>query len=116
MISHSKRFTNAFWVACLAAFLLVGCSKKSVPPAAAIDQVRQQVESDVGTIWVIDNSPGVSPEVGGKLFQPFFTTKRSGLGMGLSICQSILDSLGGRIERKNHDGSGAVFSVALPLA
>ena len=78
--------------------------------------IRTAVEPNTGTIWVIDNGPGVSPEVREKLFQPFFTTKRTGLGMGLSICQSILESLGGRIDLKNHDGKGAAFSVALPLA
>ena len=58
---------------------------------------------------MIDNGPGVSADVRDKLFQPFFTTKRTGLGMGLSICQSILESLGGRIDLKNHDGKGAAF-------
>jgi C4-dicarboxylate-specific signal transduction histidine kinase len=78
--------------------------------------IRTEVEATTGMIWVIDNGPGVSADLRDKLFQPFFTTKHTGLGMGLSICQSILDSLGGRIELKNHDGNGAAFSVALPLA
>jgi C4-dicarboxylate-specific signal transduction histidine kinase len=78
--------------------------------------IRTEVEANAGVIWVIDNGPGVSPELRDKLFQPFFTTKRTGLGMGLSICQSILESLGGRIDLKNHNGKGAAFSVALPLA
>jgi C4-dicarboxylate-specific signal transduction histidine kinase len=78
--------------------------------------IRTAVAPSVGTICVIDNGPGVSPELRDKLFQPFFTTKRTGLGMGLSICQSILESLGGRIELTNQNGRGAVFSVSLPLA
>ena len=68
------------------------------------------------TVWVDDDGPGVSDELRERLFQPFFTTKHSGLGMGLSICQSILDSLGGRIDVKNRDGRGASFSVTLPRA
>jgi len=67
-------------------------------------------------VWVDDDGPGVSDELRERLFQPFYTTKHSGLGMGLSICQSILDSLGGRIDVKNRDGRGASFSVTLPRA
>lgn len=78
--------------------------------------IRTAIELNAGTISVVDNGPGVSLEVRDKLFHPFFTTKRTGLGMGLSICQSILESLGGRIELENHDGKGAAFLVALPLA
>jgi C4-dicarboxylate-specific signal transduction histidine kinase len=78
--------------------------------------IRTEVEANAGVIWVIDDGPGVSPELREKLFQPFFTTKHTGLGMGLSICQSILESLGGRIDMKNHDGKGAAFFVTLPLA
>jgi signal transduction histidine kinase len=68
------------------------------------------------TVWVDDEGPGVSHESLDKLFQPFFTTKRMGLGMGLSICQSIVDSLGGHIDVKNRGGRGASFSVTLPAA
>ena len=78
--------------------------------------IRTEVGANAGVIWVIDNGPGVSPELRDKLFEPFFTTKHTGLGMGLSICQSILESLGGHIEMKNNNGKGAAFSVELPLA
>ena len=80
--------------------------------------LRTTVESSarVGAIWVEDSGPGVSAEARDKLFQPFFTTKRTGLGMGLSICQSILESLGGRIDLKDQHGKGAAFFVELPLA
>ena len=50
-----------------------------------------------GMILVEDNGPGIAERDKMKLFMPFFTTKSEGLGMGLSICRSILDSLGGRI-------------------
>ena len=69
----------------------------------------------VGTIWVEDNGLGVSADARDKLFRPFFSTKRTGLGMGLSICQFIVDSLGGRIDLKDGPGKGAVFFVELPL-
>jgi len=80
--------------------------------------IRTSVElgASVGTIWVEDTGPGVRAEMRAKLFQPFFTTKATGLGMGLSICQSIVESLGGRINLKDQPGKGAIFYVELPLA
>jgi C4-dicarboxylate-specific signal transduction histidine kinase len=51
-----------------------------------------------------------------KLFQPFFTTKGEGLGMGLAICHTILQTLGGSIELQTHSEPGATFQVVLPLA
>jgi two-component system sensor kinase FixL len=80
--------------------------------------LRTTVEqgAKVGAIWVEDNGPGISADVREKLFQPFFTTKTTGLGMGLSISQSIVESLSGRIDLKNGHGKGATFFVELPLA
>jgi two-component system sensor histidine kinase DctS len=65
---------------------------------------------------VEDNGPGISEQDKMKLFVPFFTTKSEGLGMGLSICRSILDSLGGHISFDNRSEGGSVFRVELPLA
>jgi C4-dicarboxylate-specific signal transduction histidine kinase len=67
-------------------------------------------------ILVEDNGPGVAEKDKGKLFMPFFTTKSDGLGMGLSICRSILDSLGGRISFNNRREGGSAFRVELSLA
>jgi PAS domain S-box-containing protein len=67
---------------------------------------------------VRDSGPGVDPAVGDRLFDPFFTTKPDGMGMGLSICRSIVEAHGGKIsitERKASDQSkGAAFQFALP--
>jgi C4-dicarboxylate-specific signal transduction histidine kinase len=85
--------------------------------AGQVLTLRTSIEpgATVGTIWVEDSGPGVSAEVRDKLFHPFFSTKESGLGMGLSICRSIIESLGGRIDIKDHAGRGAKFFVDLPL-
>jgi len=69
-----------------------------------------------GIILVEDNGPGIAERDKMKLFMPFFTTKHEGLGMGLSICRSILDSLGGRISFDNQLERGSVFRVELPLS
>jgi two-component system, LuxR family, sensor histidine kinase DctS len=64
---------------------------------------------------VEDNGPGISERDKAKVFMPLFTTKNEGLGMGLSICRSILDSLGGRISFDNRPEGGSAFRVELPL-
>ena len=66
-------------------------------------------------ISVSDTGPGISDEVGARLFQPFVTTKSSGMGIGLSICRSIVRSHGGDIQaRPNPAGTGTTFSFTLP--
>jgi signal transduction histidine kinase len=72
--------------------------------------------TNCGIILVEDNGPGIAEKDKMKLFMPFFTTKSQGLGMGLSICRSILDSLGGRIAFDNRPEGGSAFRVELPLA
>ncbi len=63
---------------------------------------------------VADNGPGVAPENAPRLFDPFFTTKAEGLGLGLKICRSIVESQGGSLAWRPREGGGAVFEVSLP--
>ena len=65
-------------------------------------------------IRVSDSGPGIPEEVHSSLFEPFWTTKRGGLGMGLSIARAIVESHGGRIWAETEPGTGARFRVALP--
>ncbi|MBC7366106.1 MAG: response regulator [Undibacterium sp.] len=71
-----------------------------------------------GCLEVSDNGSGIAPEVIERIFDPFFTTKGpdKGSGLGLSICQSLVRSLGGKITVNSTPGCGARFSVSLPLA
>ncbi|OXS58965.1 hypothetical protein B1A99_13510 [Cohnella sp. CIP 111063] len=62
-----------------------------------------------------DTGPGIPPEVLEKVFDPFFTTKPQGTGLGLSVCQRIVDELGGSIEVAS-DGGGTLFVVSLPCS
>ncbi len=64
---------------------------------------------------VRDYGVGISTEMQDRLFDPFFTSKNEGLGMGLAIARSILESHGGTIAGKNADGGGARFEFVLPV-
>src|SRR2546427_5512277 len=74
-----------------------------------------QDEANQVVIAVADRGGGVSAENAGQLFNAFFSTKSSGIGMGLSICRSIIEAHGGRISAANNDGPGATFQFTLPL-
>lgn len=66
-------------------------------------------------LTVRDNGPGVSPEVAPRLFRPFVSTKGvKGMGVGLSICRTIVEAHGGKIWVEPDDGTGATFRVTLP--
>ena len=66
-------------------------------------------DNDMALVSVADTGPGVSEDVAGQLFQPFITTKRSGMGVGLSISRTIVEAHGGRIWVEANEGGGAVF-------
>jgi PAS domain S-box-containing protein len=66
-------------------------------------------------VIVEDSGTGISRENAGRLFNAFFTTKAEGMGMGLSICRSIVEAHGGRIWAESQEGKGAVLQFILPL-
>jgi len=65
-------------------------------------------------VSVTDNGPGISAQIEDRLFHTFISSKEQGLGIGLSICESIIQSHGGRLTGANHSPKGAVFSFFLP--
>jgi two-component system sensor kinase FixL len=73
------------------------------------------VAPDLIAIRIADTGSGIAPEVMEKLFQPFVTTKKQGMGVGLSICRTIIEAHGGTITAEENAGGGTVFSVTLPL-
>jgi len=74
----------------------------------------RQDEADQVLVMVTDCGVGISAENVDQLFNPFFTTKSSGLGMGLSICRSIIEAHGGRLSASGNVGPGATLQFALP--
>ncbi|MGO4125675.1 sensor histidine kinase [Inquilinus sp. YAF38] len=74
-------------------------------PAAPDAEVRVSIR---------DRGKGIPDDVQARLFEPFFTTKRGGMGMGLAICRSTIETYGGRLTARTHEQGGAVFEFALP--
>ena len=66
-------------------------------------------------VEVQDSGTGIAVEKLESIFDPFFTSKPEGLGLGLSICRSIIERHGGRISAANNPDGGATFSIALPV-
>src|SRR6202522_481454 len=66
-------------------------------------------------VSVTDNGPGIAPEIASQLFQPFITTKEKGMGVGLTICQSIIEGHGGRIWAEENKPGGTAFRFLLPM-
>jgi two-component system sensor kinase FixL len=76
--------------------------------------VRSEERADGVWMCVSDNGPGMSAQVADHLFDPFFTTKADGMGLGLSISQSIIEAQGGRLELEKNDSDGVTLSISWP--
>jgi two-component system, LuxR family, sensor histidine kinase DctS len=65
-------------------------------------------------IMIADNGPGIAAAVQNQIFDPFFSTKPNGMGLGLAICQTAIDNMGGQILASNRPSGGAQFVIDLP--
>ncbi|MBR0739616.1 PAS domain S-box protein [Bradyrhizobium liaoningense] len=78
--------------------------------------IRSEADGDHAVlVSVADSGAGICEKAIDRLFMPFFTTKSSGMGMGLSICRSIVEAHGGRLAAASNQGHGATFQITLPV-
>ena len=77
----------------------------------SLRQTNRQAEMSV-----IDSGPGIAGDVLPRLFEPFFSTRQGGLGLGLSLCETLATRMSGRIRAGNHVPAGSVFTLTLPTA
>lgn len=79
-------------------------------------KVSTSMTGEMAMVTIADTGPGLDAGAAERLFQPFVTTKASGMGVGLSISRTIVEAHGGRIWSEPASGAGAVFSFTVPLA
>lgn len=89
---------------------------EQVPAPRRSLRVLFERSHDVGLITVQDSGPGIPTHVLPHVFEPFFTTREGGLGLGLSLCETLAASMGGTLTASATVQGGASFSVSLPVA
>jgi signal transduction histidine kinase len=93
--------------------LLLNAAQAS-PPSSSITVKTRQIDGMV-EIAVIDRGSGIQPKLLENIFNPFYTTKAGGVGLGLAIVSKIVDEHGGSISVESEPGEGSVFRVYLPF-
>lgn len=99
--------------------LLVNGIQAIVQAGAVLGKIELATRMDgdgSASLSIHDTGPGVPSGYLGRVFDGFFTTKQDGMGIGLSLCRSIIAAHGGTIRVSNHPKGGAVFSFSLPAA
>ena len=102
--------------------VLLNLLTNAVDSMAAISErphvlrVRSEHLEDWVLVSVEDSGTGINPEHAERMFDAFFTTKPNGIGLGLSICRSIVEAHGGRLSASNAHPHGSIFQVTLPTA
>ena len=95
--------------------LLNACDAMSANPVAErVVEIRTEAAEGKVRVSIADCGIGIPPEAMGSLFKPFFTTKPQGLGLGLSVCSSIVAAHGGELRATNNPRRGATFAFSLP--
>jgi two-component system sensor kinase FixL len=92
---------------------MAGCERREL----TITTAPEPASATLMRVTVGDTGPGLTPEVAAQLFQPFVTTKQKGMGLGLSICRSIIDAHGGALwQERTPDGTAFHFTLRVAPA
>lgn len=100
--------------------VILNLVRNAVEAMAAVEcrelTVVTRITGDEIEVSVADTGPGIAPELADRLFQPFVTTKKGGMGLGLSICREIIEAHHGHLTATARESGGAVFLLTLPSA
>ena len=89
---------------------------EQVPLGERSLRITLATDATHGALTVADTGPGIAPDVLPRLFEPFFSTRASGLGLGLNLCETLAGGMGGQLTAAHHAPRGAAFRLSLPLA
>ena len=94
---------------------LISNGVDAMPQGGTLEiRARESADGKTATVSVRDNGIGMAPEHLACLFQPLFTTKARGIGLGLVVAKNLIEANGGKVEVESQPGEGATFSVTLP--
>jgi C4-dicarboxylate-specific signal transduction histidine kinase len=79
-----------------------------------LDVATARLDDETIEIAVADRGPGLPDDIVEHLFEPFHTTKSNGMGLGLSICRTIIEAHGGKLRYEPDPSGGTIFRVTLP--
>jgi signal transduction histidine kinase len=94
---------------------LVKNALQAIPEGGGTVQLRTEPFSDKVKILVIDSGSGIPEEIKDRVFQPNFSTKNSGMGLGLAMVKRTVESFGGSIRFETQQGKGTTFILELPF-
>jgi C4-dicarboxylate-specific signal transduction histidine kinase len=89
---------------------------KDTPSEDRIISIRTSRVENLAELSVLDRGPGIPEDKLKEVFEPFFTSKAEGMGMGLSIARTIIEAHHGLISATNRDHGGATFRIRLPIS
>jgi signal transduction histidine kinase len=96
---------------------LVSNAIDAMPDGGALEiRARDDVQAKAIVISVRDTGSGITPENMARLFQPLFTTKARGIGLGLVVAKNLIEANGGTVKVESKEGHGTLVTVTLPAA